>query len=168
MYSLFQKALECHIRIIWGCSITDDNEYFVTGSRDGFTKIWKKNGENHEEPNKYSLNCELEHEDPITSVELLTNKEKTIILLTGSETGNLSIFKLETNTETKMPNLRLIYRLPKNWSFGEKVHRIRSYTQEDRVNKLDKEFEESKILVACCGDDHSVRIFSISKNIFNN
>jgi hypothetical protein len=81
-------------------------------------------------------------------------------MITGSETGNLSIFKL-TVDENQKQILKFIYKLPKNWSFGEKVHRIKSFYQKEDEN------EESRILVAGCGDDNSVRIFSLSKNIFS-
>lgn len=161
-YYLFQTEKECHLRILWGCSFSLDSEFFVTGSRDTFTKLWKRS----QTDNKYSLVNEVEHGESVTSVELIQNtevlKERNdknknntgMLLLVGFEKGEIKIFKIISENSTY--SLVMIKQIVGNISFGGKVHRIKSV---DKKN-------EKKYLVACCGDDHTSRIFSLSYDLF--
>ena len=90
----------------------------------------------------------------VTSVEILTvdvKDSKKYIIVSGLETGFIEFDELKSN------KLISKFKIIDNWSFGGKVHRIKSI----------KNLEERKFSLACCGDDHSVRLFSISFDAFN-
>eukprot|EP00340_Litonotus_pictus_P006056 CAMPEP_0170527956 /NCGR_PEP_ID=MMETSP0209-20121228/13442_1 /TAXON_ID=665100 ORGANISM="Litonotus pictus, Strain P1" /NCGR_SAMPLE_ID=MMETSP0209 /ASSEMBLY_ACC=CAM_ASM_000301 /LENGTH=740 /DNA_ID=CAMNT_0010818857 /DNA_START=166 /DNA_END=2384 /DNA_ORIENTATION=- len=129
LYSLYQTAKECHLRIIWGCSFTDDSLFFATGSRDKFAKIWKNTD------SKYSCVGEKEFDEAVTSVELLSSKNdpSKIILLAGLENGYIQMLRLLREKEDSNKYiLSPLVSISQHVSFGGKVHRIKSsYRAED-------------------------------------
>lgn len=141
LFELFQYNRECHSRIIWSCSISKDSTIFATGSRDKFVKLWNI------QDNIYGNCGEKEYEDSVTAVEIVeTNKSKFIIV--GLENGTIVIERL--NIVDNKVTFEYLSSTQTNISFGSKVKRIRSIIND-----------EGKVLVGACGEDNTVRIYSI-------
>lgn len=146
---MLQSNRECHSRIIWSCSFGTDNNLFVTGSRDKSIKVWFNDPKTH----KYENVLKHEFEDCVTAVEILQHADKRILLV-GLENGEILINSI--NIKDSYFELKHLGKSHPNISLGSRVKRIRSVIKED--NK--------KVLIAACGDDYTVRIYSADFSIF--
>lgn len=124
-----------------------------------FVKIWTKINRNstdvvdssnkiisEDSVNKYEYKSQVEFNESVTSVELVKS-----LMIVGLENGDIFFYKLNENVLNF--EINLMGKLSPNLSFGGKVTKIKS--------KINKE----KILLGCCGDDNSVRIYSINTNL---
>jgi elongator complex protein 2 len=140
-YEFYQNLKNAHKRIIWCCSWSFDEKYFITGSRDKFISVWTK-----DENNKFKKYATLENKEPVTAIEFIgTSFGDSYVFIAGYESGKIVIGKLLV----KDKKIEIIYELNEFWIHGAKVNKIRSF-----VNK------ENKCYFATCSDDFSIRIFS--------
>lgn len=92
-----------HSRIIWTCDWTHDNEYFVTGSRDGKAVAWQRNdGDSGTCLKNYSAlsTLEMAKDDSITAIAFSTSFASNncdYLAAIGLETGKIHIAVLKTD-----------------------------------------------------------------------
>ena len=147
-YELYQNLKNAHKRIIWCCSWSFDEKYFITGSRDKFISIWTK-----DETNKFKKYSTLENREAVTAIEFIgtsLDEGDSYLFIVGFESGRISIGRFLV----KDKKIEFIYDLNEFLIHGAKVNKIRSF------------YKENKCYFATCSDDFSVRIFSFEiKNI---
>ena len=151
-YRLFSVD-KSHSRIIWSLSFSHDEEFCVTGSRDKKMKLWKI-GE------KVALAGEKTFSEAVTansfadkSLDFLGNSgEKKYLVVVGLENGNIFIVGVDFDKETK-GQFSVLGKIDEFVGHSLTVNRIRLREVE----------EGSKLQIASCGDDHSVRIFELSR-----
>ena len=142
-YELYQNLKNAHKRIIWCCSWSYDEKYFITGSRDKFISIWAP-----DEKNKFKKYATLENKTPVTAIEFINKsfqEGNVYIFIVGFEDGKINIGKFSV----KDKKIEIIYELNEFLVHCAKVNKIRSF-----CNK------ENKCYFATCSEDYSVRIFS--------
>ena len=149
-YELYQNLKNAHKRIIWCCSWTYDEKYFITGSRDKYISVWTQ-----DENQKFKKFSTLQNNDAVTAIEFINksfNNGECYVFIVGFENGSLCIGKISV----KEKKIEIIYELNKFLIHGAKVNKIRSF-----VNN-----ENNKCYFATCSEDYSVRIFNFDiKNI---
>lgn len=126
-YQLKCGKEKAHTRIIWDCdwfptTIKEENDMFVTGSRDKSIKIWEINNNNKDDN---VVNC-------ITSVKLtasvtgvginkeLSNNEK-VLLAIGLENGDILIYSYDK----KEKKLEEVEKIDVRYTPGDRISRIR-------------------------------------------
>ena len=154
-YELYQNLKNAHKRIIWCCSWSYDEKYFITGSRDKFISIWAP-----DEKNKFKKYATLENKNPVTAIEFISKsfqEGNVYIFIVGFEDGKINMGKFSL----KDKKIEIIYELNEFLVHCAKVNKIRSF-----CNK------ENKCYFATCSEDYSVRIFSFHikqvENLLNN
>ena len=154
-YELYQNLKNAHKRIIWCCSWSCDEKYFITGSRDKFISIWSK-----DDKNKFKKYATLENKTPVTAIEFIGKSFQDgdcYVFIVGFEDGKINIGKFSV----KNKKIEIIYELNEFLAHCAKVNKIRSF-----CNK------ENKCYFATCSEDFSVRIFSFDikkiENLLNN
>lgn len=125
-----------------------------------FVKIWRKdsvenqlkndnNIENEKRDNlvdKFEFIKQIEFNESVTSVEFVKS-----LIIVGLENGDIFFYKVVDKISDM--EIEILGKLTQNLSFGGKVNRIKAKLTND------------KVLLGCCGDDNSVRIYSINKNL---
>ena len=148
-YELYQTLKKAHNRIIWCCSWSIDEKYFITGSRDKFISVWAQ-----DESKKFKKISTLENKEPVTAIDFIDkslNQRDCYVFIIGYESGKISIGKFLV----KDKKIEIIYELNEFLIHGAKVNKIRSFCNN-----------ENKCYFATCSEDYSVRIFSFDiKNI---
>ena len=142
-YEFYQNLKNAHKRIIWCCSWSFDEKYFITGSRDKFISIWTQ-----DDKKKFKKFSTLENKEPVTSIEFINksfNNGDCYIFIVGFESGAISIGKFLV----KDKKIEIIYNLNDFLVHGAKVNKIRSFVNKD-----------NKCYFATCSEDFSVRIFN--------
>ena len=92
-------------------------------------------------------------EESVTSVDFLpVKKDNNTLVLIGLENGFIHLFK--TIEIERKYSIALVYTFPLHFSFGGKVHRLKSYKNVQK--------DSTQVNIAGCGDDHTVRIFSLN------
>ena len=142
-YEFYQNLKNAHKRIIWCCSWSFDEKYFITGSRDKFISIWTQ-----DDKKKFKKFSTLENKEPVTSIEFINksfNNGDCYIFIVGFESGAISIGKFLV----KDKKIEIIYNLNDFLVHGAKVNKIRSFVNKD-----------NKCYFSTCSEDFSVRIFN--------
>ena len=142
-YELYQSLKNAHKRIIWCCSWSPDEKYFITGSRDKYISIWSQ-----DEKNKFKKYATLENKEPVTAIDFIGkifNNGDPYAFIVGFESGKISLGKFSV----KDKKLEIIYNLNEFLEHGAAVKKIRSF-----INN------ENKCIFATCSEDYSVRIFN--------
>lgn len=121
-----------------------------------FVKIWRKDSgenqlknDNNIENNlvdKFEFIKQIEFNESVTSVEIVKS-----IMIVGLENGDIFFYKVVDKISDM--EIEILGKLSQNLSFGGKVNKIKAKLTND------------KVLLGCCGDDNSVRIYSINKNL---
>ena len=143
-YELFQNCKNAHKRIIWCCSWSMDEKYFITGSRDKFISIWKQ-----EEDSKFKKYTTMDAKEPVTAIEFIGKIfDNTYLFIVGYENGHIAIGKFCSDIKA----ISIIYEINKFLEHGSTVKKIRSF-----INK-----EENTCYFATCSEDYSVRIFNLN------
>lgn len=142
-YTVYQKFPEAHKRIIWSCSWTPEENYFVTGSRDCSIKIWGKN-----ENSQFLEVATKEFKTPVTAVNFIQKTFYNLYyLIIGFENGSIKIMTFNRNNNEISDYLDIHEHL----AHGSTVKRIKSTFGEN-----------NSIRIASCSEDHSVRIFNLN------
>ena len=142
-YEFYQNLKNAHKRIIWCCSWSFDEKYFITGSRDKYISIWSQ-----DDKNKFKKYATLENKEPVTAIEFIDksfNNGDSYAFIVGFESGKISIGKFSV----KDKKIEIIYNLNEFLEHGAMVKKIRSF-----INK------NNKCYFATCSEDFSVRIFN--------
>jgi len=159
-YKLVQIEKETHGRIIWGCCWSKDSIFFLTGSRDKYLKIWKKNTKHKSKDSSIKPFYEAfayEFQEAITSVNLLNEKIKdNYVGFIGLENGDIYLFRFNFFEEKEVLNFYIVEKFSDYISHGMNVKRIKSYLDEDIIK------------IATCSDDHTVRIFELKTSYIEN
>lgn len=141
---LIAQNSKAHARIIWSCSWSHDDLFFATGSRDKKVKIWSSS--------TWKIDSTLDtFSDSVTAVAfaplIFGSVQDSYILAVALESGQIFLYSASIRQE----NLE--------WT--------RTYTVQPRdchagaVNRLRWHSLNNQLLLASCGNDHSVRIFSM-------
>ena len=147
---MFKKLKDAHSRIIWGISWSHDDALFATASREKHksVKVWQGTGTLDQIGELYN---ELPEENPsATAIRFFPSQLKgAYALIVGLETGDLLIWSHNKESNTWMK----LYQVPNFYTHCAAVRRI----------KFNKRYShENDYVVATCGDDHSVRLFSLA------
>jgi WD40 repeat protein len=179
-----------HKRIIWDSCWTSDSNVLITGSRDGVCKIWKlthnlaDNASSSSSSNTTYLSCMFKFSpfDGVSVQALDIHPQKNYnqisdtnnwLLAIGAESGSVVVFKLSVQSNidenTSIPkssdtelaecsnyiNVVEICKSSQHFSHGSSVQRIRW--------KFDLLLNSNNYSFASCGDDFTLRIFSVDK-----
>ena len=147
-YEFFQNMKNAHKRIIWTCSWTLDEQYFITGSRDKFISLWKKG-----EDNKFKKFASLETKESVNAIDFIgkiygEKDNEKYIFIAGFESGKIVL----GNFEVKEKKLEIIHEINKFLENGAKTQKIRSFVKE----------KENICYFATCSEDFTVRIFNLN------
>ena len=147
-YEFIQNMKNAHKRIIWTCSWTLDEEYFITGSRDKFISLWKKG-----EDNKFKKFASLETKESVNAIDFIgkiygEKDNEKYIFIAGFESGKIVVGKFEV----KEKKLEIIHEINKFLENGAKTQKIRSFVKE----------KENICYFATSSEDYSVRIFKFN------
>ncbi|KAI8887665.1 WD40 repeat-like protein [Backusella circina FSU 941] len=143
-YKLVAKN-KAHARIIWDCSWSHDDRFFITGSRDKTVKIWSHTPDNKNWTCVATIKCT----EAVTAVDFAPAlvDDKYVVAL-GLENGHIQLLSSvdnEANEWTQWHNVdeRLCH-------FGV----VRSLTWRN-FN------QDNTLQLASAGEDHSVRILNV-------
>ena len=147
-YELLQTTKNAHKRIIWTCSWTLDENYFITGSRDKFITVWKKG-----EDNKFKKYITYETHEAVTAIEFIERifgdkDNEKFVFIAGFESGKISLGKFCV----KDKQIEIVHEINKFLENGVKTQKIRSIIKE----------KDNVCYFATCSDDHTVRIFKLN------
>lgn len=151
-FDLVELNPKAHTRIIWDCSWTptyNGVDYFVTGSRDKSIKLWKAT----------DTNCEMvsvvKTDDAVTSVSCFSTQllNNHAVVAAGHESGQVSIYTVNMAELTR--NLTKVLTLDSSISPSAKVGKLAFSTK----------IEDGRLLLAIGSSDHSVRLYSIGKEV---
>ncbi|KAF9822433.1 hypothetical protein SFRURICE_017708 [Spodoptera frugiperda] len=135
-----------HTRIIWCCAWTQDSKAFATGSRDGKVCIWSEMGPTNTSLGAHGLLGEaLELKNmAVTALDFAPHDGPGLILAVGFETGVIRIYHFTVE----------------GWFLLQELDN--SAAHHLAVKRLTfKATEGNKMMLASCGSDHLVRIYSI-------
>lgn len=158
-FTLHFKLKEAHTRIIWALSWSHDDALFATASRENkkSVKVWK-GLENGELPKACTMHSELPHGQlpQATCLQFLPKlMNDAYTLVVGLETGELSIWSMNSSNPVSWQKL---LDFSSYITHGLTVRRIRcglvTRTPDDK----------EVFTVATCGNDHCVRIFTITSS----
>lgn len=135
-----------HERLIWTCSWSHDDKFFVTGSRDGKVAAWWKSDAIEESSLKeYQSVATLNL--PSSSVTALSFAENNLgddyLVAIGLESGIIHLYKFDGKT----------FELLRTLNHSEAHHAC--------VNKLEFRPNADNFELASCGNDHLVRIHGL-------
>jgi len=143
---IVQKKPEAHSRIIWSCNWADDNQMFVTASREKkqSVKFWAKKDK------EWSLDSSIATDLPtVSAIRFFPNVGKRRIIA-GTEEGDLSIWQKEETGWLKT------FQISASLAHGGSVQRI-------IFNKTYSKKNVKKWLIATASADRSVRIFKLTE-----
>ncbi|KAF9192097.1 Elongator subunit elp2 [Haplosporangium sp. Z 11] len=144
---------KAHARILWDCSWSSDDSMFATGSRDKTIKVWSNNNEKQ----AWTAIATIKLPEAVTAVEfspIVGQEKKSHILAAGLEDGRIFLFTC-------------LAEQPETWTPLGEIQR--KFTHVGTVNGLawrqakpDDSSPVSKLQLASCGVDHSVRLYNIT------
>ncbi|XP_075969096.1 elongator complex protein 2-like [Anticarsia gemmatalis] len=141
------KTNGVHSRIIWCCAWSFDGKAFGTGSREGKVCIWSKSNPTETSLKDYGiLGKPLDTNTSVTALAFAPKRERnSLFIATGFETGVIRLYRFDND----------------GWELLKELDR--STAHHLTVKRLSfKPTEEDKMLLASCGSDHLVRIYSVS------
>ncbi|XP_037044564.1 probable elongator complex protein 2 isoform X3 [Bradysia coprophila] len=149
MIATTDKKNGIHGRIIWTCDWTFDSKYFATGSRDGKIVCWRKS----DEPTNTSLKqwshagiLEMKN-DSVTALAFTKcsqNVGSEYVVAVGLEVGIIHIYGFsDLGTWTPFGVIQ------------------RPMAHHLCINKMEFKPDESRNILASCGNDGLVRLYSI-------
>ncbi|KAG0367962.1 Elongator subunit elp2 [Gamsiella multidivaricata] len=151
VYERVNVSNKAHARILWDCSWSHDDTLFATGSRDKTVKIWKTS--------IWTNMTTIKLPEAVTAVEFAPSMpgreetQKEHVLAVGLEDGRIFLF-------------RCLAEKPEEWTLLREI--AREFTHAGMVNGLawrlakDENGALSKLQLASCGVDHSVRLFNVT------
>ncbi|CAH0604453.1 unnamed protein product [Chrysodeixis includens] len=138
------KTNGVHSRIIWCCAWTCDSKAFATGSRDGKVCIWSKMGPTSTSLGEYGvLGKPLEAGTAVTALSFAP-RESGLLLAAGLDNGLIRLYHFDVDGWTMIKELS-----------NSAAHHLTVKRLTFRPSKDDK------MMLASCGSDHFVRIYSI-------
>lgn len=158
--------VKAHARIIWGASWTHDGAYFATASRDGSIKLWHSNSLSDKAKPVYTMQLK----EPVvaiafapTSAEAESNRNYSLAV--GLATGAISVWCVSCSTlpadgSAAKADAKRIWECPVATRHCASVRRL--CWRQQVADECDDHGEERSMYLASCGDDHCVRIFSVS------
>jgi elongator complex protein 2 len=140
---------KAHLRVVWSCSWTWDDQYIATGSRDKIIKIWRLDRETLQ----LIEVCSVKLKAAVTAVAWLPCKSlpnKAYLLAAGLENGAIQILK-SNFTSSEAPTLHTSLDFDPSDVHVDSIKKMawqaRSEMQYDLIT---------------CSSDQSVRLFSVS------
>ncbi|KAK3739827.1 hypothetical protein QZH41_009079, partial [Actinostola sp. cb2023] len=100
-HSTSLKKNQQHSRIIWSCSWSHDDRYFVTASRDKKVIIWGCNVEPQTDKEGWTpAASSLDVGEPATAVDMAPTliKDSRYLFAVGTESGRISLYSWSTDT----------------------------------------------------------------------
>eukprot|EP01135_Chromosphaera_perkinsii_P005194 Nk52_evm12s322 gene=Nk52_evmTU12s322 len=159
-YRLHSKC-KAHERILWSVSWSHDDTFFVTCSRDKKIKVWAQKGEGDSNvDNPWMLLSELPKQpESVTAVDMAQrlvciNDEECYVLAVGLENGSISLFRSASATKGESMSFELWKQLDTGMCHSETVRRL-------QWRPVHKDSDSKELLLASCGNDHSVRLFRV-------
>eukprot|EP01022_Parablepharisma_sp_SALTPOND_P004703 TRINITY_DN1207_c0_g1_i1.p1 TRINITY_DN1207_c0_g1~~TRINITY_DN1207_c0_g1_i1.p1 ORF type:complete len:854 (-),score=53.11 TRINITY_DN1207_c0_g1_i1:26-2587(-) len=143
---IVQKKPEAHSRIIWSCNWAEDDQMFVTASREKkqSVKFWQKAG------SEWVMESFIAELQTVSAIRFFPEMGRKRVVA-GTEEGDLSIWQRETEGWKKL------YQINANLCHGGLVQKM-------AFNKRYSKKNPGKWLLASGSADKSVRIFKISSS----
>ncbi|KAJ3283623.1 Elongator subunit elp2, partial [Borealophlyctis nickersoniae] len=149
-YNLVSTNPKAHARIVWSGAWTFDGTLFATGSRDKSVKIWGQNSSK-----EWLALSTLKFDEGVTAVDFVpwdVYKERGgYMLAVGLENGRVIVYKV--TCEGASCSVSKGIELPSEHSHQGSVKRVKWRPR--------KEDSEGIVMLATCGEDHSVRLFAV-------
>ncbi|XP_050419397.2 elongator complex protein 2 [Patella vulgata] len=153
------KKTTSHSRIIWSCSWTWNDEYFITSSRDKKVMIWcvKDVCDKNKVPKPTSI---LDLTDSVTAVDIASKcfNYNTYLISVGLESGCILLYKWNPTDVDKSWTRCAALNKSEAHHLAVKRLKFRQYLGL----APDKKGDNSSILqLASCSADHGVKIYNI-------
>jgi elongator complex protein 2 len=162
---------KAHTRVIWGVSITEDEKYLATCSRDGSVKIWglttttgeeEEEEEEEEEGRSAIVACEIR---PLTELPKfacgvssvawapLEDSQGKALLAVGLESGKVELWSVDVRRDAESR---------REWVANEALRHSREVTRIQWC-KGGSSGRDGRVglLFATCGRDHAVRVMRL-------
>ncbi|XP_062518296.1 elongator complex protein 2-like [Corticium candelabrum] len=152
------KKTVLHTRIIWTCSWSPDDKYFVTGSRDRKIIVWK-NGEGAV-TQQWSLASDVfVANNAVTAIDFCSQQIDELngvyLLAVGLESGQLSLFSWQCKQKYQLSWNKLL-------DFNSSLSHS-ACVKQVQWHKEMTHFNSSKhLMLATCGEDYAVKIIDIA------
>jgi elongator complex protein 2 len=156
--------LKAHARIVWALAWSPDSRLLATASRDGSLKVWAAGGE----ALPGAPLCALPMGDAVRSVAFapappagtgaVDPGSRTYLLAAGLESGVLCVLRLTWGPASGEAAAREVWRSSVFQQHAAAVRRVCWRAGEPAAGGGRRQ----QLLLASCGDDHSVRIFACS------
>lgn len=147
------KKTAIHQRIIWSCTWSHDGLYFATASRDKKVVVWGWKAEGSSETNLGPIESkgQLSVEDSATAVSFapsFAGGDRYLIAI-GLERGSIHLYH---------------WSLQSGWTLYETLQQsVAHHLSVKRLKFCPRQDHQFAFLLASCGDDHMVRVYSISQ-----
>lgn len=146
-------ALRCshpsaHLRVVFSCSWSWDDQLLATGSRDKTVKVWSLESSTAEAPSRLVELATLKLKSAVTAVAWIpASTRKDYVLAVGTESGQIQLWRLESASSK---SLTLLLDL---------------HTQDTHVDSIKKMVwcprSPTEFDLATGSSDQSVRLFSV-------
>lgn len=148
-FDLLRKEKDAHTRIIWGCSWSHEDAFFLTISREKHDSIKLWTGVTHSQVGDFVAKVPDSQAPSATAVRFFPSKLRdSYAFMVGLESGVIQAWVIKVNQAWS-----LMFKLPSYWSHAQAVRRIKF--------NLKKSYE-GHFTVATCSNDNSVRIFELN------
>lgn len=168
-FSSAQVKKSAHKRIIWDCcwsecSRNDSSTLLITASRDGTCKLWDiqvLEGERLVINNLYSLTPF--NGVSVTSIDICSIEVNLEYLLTGSENGDVKLWKVfrQVDSTDNILSFELVGDIPTFYSHASTVKKLKWKPVYEKRELVDAGVS-STLTFASCGEDHTVRVMQIT------
>ncbi|ESP01537.1 hypothetical protein LOTGIDRAFT_207709 [Lottia gigantea] len=149
------KKTTSHTRIIWDCCWTWDDRYFFTASRDKKVMVWSIKDLLIGSVKPCSV---LELQESVTAVDVAPQNsvhDNSYLVSIGLDSGKILLYKYTPTDQTWY----LYTTLPQKYSHHLTIKRLKFRPRLGEAGE--KETNKTRLQLASCSLDHSVRIYTI-------
>ncbi|BDA40643.1 Elongator complex protein 2 [Coccomyxa sp. Obi] len=174
-FRLVGRVMKAHARIIWACSWAPNGLCFATGARDSSVRIWTLGAPGQELPSTPVAKLP-QMAAPVTSVAFAPRTQSSSscsnssrdVLAVGLESGELELWSLTWQPATTAHSHSLVCTgVSKLWAaplynrHGAAIRRL-AWAVVPREEDGDTRDGSSQLRLASCGEDHLVRVNSMT------
>ena len=151
MEKIFDKSMKAHSRVIWNCCWLS-SETFITVGRDKQLITWKLSDGEWQKSSSFTSDQALTAVDCVK----LNDSEESLLVL-GKEDGTLELYKSDKGELKLGKNIATKYLVDILFTSETTVSKDNGH--QGFVSQV--RFRDSS-MVATCGDDHQVKLFSLT------